>query len=258
MPFFSPEYLIHVFLIFVRVGALLMAAPFFGQKTVPLQVRLLLAILLSYILVGMVPGPPPPYATKTLGLMICVGIEAVTGVLLGFAAQFVFWTIQFAGEILGFQMGLSMAQVFDPINGEPSNPIGQLLSMAFLMTFLLLDGHHQVLRALVASFRVVPLAGAEVVAGGPIMIQWMGGFFSTAMRLASPFMVTFFLVDAALGVFSRVVPQADIFGIGLPLKLFVGVTMTIFFLQNFFPFVPELLSGATDNMYRLIEALVPG
>ena len=163
--------------------------------------------------------------------------------------------MQFAGEVVGFQMGLSLAQIYNPVEGLYANPLGRLLSLSFMIVFLLIDGHHHVLRALVGSFDVVPLAGAHLAATGPLLLKWTGALFVTALRLASPFMVTIFLVDTALGVFARVVPQADLFSLGLPLKLLTGLGMLYFFLQNLFPVIPDLVTLMLNDLLALIEAL---
>ena len=107
--------------------------------------------------------------------------------------------------------------------------------MTFLLVFLILDGHHQVLRALVASFEVVPLTGAQLASPGTLMLTWTGQLFVTALRLASPFMITIFLVDMSLGIFARVAPQTEIFSMSLSLKLVVGVILFFLYIGNFFP-----------------------
>ena len=109
MPFLEPGYLFSVFLVFVRIGSMMVSAPFFGHRSVPVRVKIPLAVLLAYSIVGLVPGPLPEHVAHPVGLMLAVGIEALTGVLFGFAAQFIFWSVTFAGEIIGFQMGLSIA-----------------------------------------------------------------------------------------------------------------------------------------------------
>jgi flagellar biosynthetic protein FliR len=165
--------------------------------------------------------------------------------------------VEFAGEIIGFQMGLSIAQVYNPISGATSNPLGRFLTVAFLLVFLVLDGHHYILRALVVSFEVVPLAGANLAATGPLLLGWTGQLFITALRLAAPFMITIFMLDAALGVFARLIPQADLFSLGLPLKLFAGLSLTYFYLQHFFPVIPDMILTMYGDMLTLIEMLVP-
>jgi flagellar biosynthetic protein FliR len=250
----DPAYLFTILLVFARIGGLMVAAPVFSHMAVPVRVRIFIAALMAYILVGFVPGPLPPQIGHPVELIVSVGIEALTGVMLGFAAQFIFWSVQYAGEIIGYQMALGLATVFNPIDGMHSNPIGRFLMTSMLLVFILLDGHHQILKALVFSFEVVPLAGANLAAGGPLMLEWTGEFFSTAIRLASPFMITIFLVDASLGVFARVAPQADLFSVALPLKLLVGLTMMIFFVANLFPVFPSMVENMFNAMLALIEA----
>jgi len=252
--FLAPAFLIGLFLIFVRIGGMMTVAPFFGHQSVPVRVRILCSAALAWGLVGLVPSALPPHATEPAALLVAVVIEVLTGVAIGYAAQFIFWSVQFAGEVIGFQMGLSMAQIYNPAEGLYANPIGRLLSFSFLMVFILIDGHHHILRALVGSFDVVPLAGARLAATGPLLLDWTGALFITALRLAAPFMVTIFLVDVALGVFARVVPQADLFSMGLPLKLLVGFGIMYFFLQNFFPVIPDLVTQMINDLLQLIEA----
>ncbi|MFQ5571038.1 MAG: flagellar biosynthetic protein FliR [Rhodothermales bacterium] len=257
MPVINPEYLLRIFLVFVRISGLIVAAPFFGHGSVPVRVKILLGFLLSYALVGIVPGPLPPNVEHPAALAAAVVVEVLTGLALGYATQFIFWSVQFAGEVIGFQMGLAMAQVYNPLEGGYANPLGRILSLSFLIVFIMIDGHHHILRGLVTSFEVVPLAGANVAATGPLLLKWTGALFLTALRIASPFMITIFLVDVTLGVFARVVPQADLFSVGLPLKLLVGLGMVAYFLQNFFPAIPNLIAQMLEDMLNLIEVLIP-
>ncbi|WP_456427669.1 flagellar biosynthetic protein FliR [Rhodocaloribacter sp.] len=252
MAYLDPEYYLSVFLVFVRIGGLMLTAPFFGQTTIPVRLRIFIAVLLAYLIVGLRPGPLPEAAFTTFGLVLLVGIEALTGAVIGLSSQFIFWGVQYAGDILGFQMGLSLAQVFNPIDGQQTNPMGRFLLMTFLLVFILLDGPHLLLIALISSFDVVPLGGANLAAVGPLMLDWTGGLFLTALRLAAPFMVTFFLVEATMGIFARVVPQADLFALSMPLKLLIGLGLGYVFLQNFFPVIPSFV----DQMYDALQTLI--
>ena len=234
----------------------MLSAPFFSHASFPAKVKIPMALLISYGLVGLVPSSLPENIFHPVGLMIAVGIEALTGVMLGYAAQFIFWAVQYAGEVMGFQMGLALANVYNPMDGLHSNPLGRFLVMSTLLVFILLDGHHYILRAVVASFDVVPLAGARLSAGGPIMLDWTGRFFMTALRLASPFMITIFLLDVSLGVFARIAPQANLFIMGLPMKLILGLSLAVLFVQNFFPIIPQMIQQMFNDLLFLIEGLV--
>ncbi len=253
----DPASLLRLALVFGRVGGVMVSAPVFGQKSIPVPLKVLLAVLLSEILSGFAQGDLPPHVTQPVGFVLAVSVEVLTGLLIGYAVRFVFWSVEFAGEMIGFQMSLSMAQVYDPMSGASSNPLGRLVTWAFLVLFLILDGPQAIVVGLAKSFVAVPLGGADLAAGGPLLLSWTGGFFSTAVRLATPFLVALFLVDVGLGVFARVVPQADLFSISLPLKLLAGLAISIAFMSAFFPLAPGLVDSATAGLDALFAALAP-
>ncbi len=253
----DPASLLRLALVFARVSGVMVAAPVFSQKAVPVPVKVILSVILSVILVGFAGGDLPPHAGHPVGFLVAVGVEVLTGLLIGYAVRFVFWAVDMAGETIGFQMSLSMAQVYDPMSGVASNPLGRLVTFAFLLLFILLDGPQAIIIGLARSFVAVPLGGADLGAGGPLLLSWTGGFFATAVRLAMPFLVALFLVDVGLGVFARVVPQADLFSISLPLKLLAGLAISIAFMASFFPLAPSLVDGATAGLDALFAALAP-
>lgn len=255
---FYPDFYLLLLLVFVRIGGVMVAAPFFNLPNIPVRVRVFLALIIAYTVTFTLPHELPPHAHQAAGFFFYLVVEALTGLLLGFAAQFIFFAVQFAGEAIGFQIGLSLAQVYNPIDGTPSNPLGRLLSMTLLLVFVLLDGHHYVLEALSASFQVVPPAGARLAQGGLLLQEWMRDFFVTALRLAAPFMITIFLVDTALGVFSRVVPQADLFTLSLPLKLMTGLVLTYLIMQTFIPYLPTMVRQVLEDMLLLVDVIRPG
>lgn len=257
MSLLDTGYVLRVLLVFVRISGLFMAAPFFGQQTVPVRVRVLAAALLAYSLAGFATGSLPDYVTHNVGFALVLVLEAGTGLLMGFAARIIFWAIDFAGTIMGYQMALSLAQSFNPMSGTSSTPLGQILSYTFLLAFLLADGHHLLIRALVHSFELIPLGGANLAAGGPLLLEWIGAFFRIAVRLSAPFLVVLFLVDIAMGIFARLVPQANLFTLSLPAKLLMGVGVFFIFMQGLFPAFPPLVERIGRMVMELLEAMAP-
>ena len=257
MSVLDTEYLLYAFLVFVRIGGLLSAAPYFEQRIIPVRIKVLFAISVAYVMVGIVPHPEGLPVTKPAALAYFVTIELLTGVVIGFAARFVFFAIRFAGEFIGFQMAISISQVISPTDGQSSNPISNILMMAFTLVFLILDGHHQLFRALVLSFEVIPLTGATLSNPGSLMLSWTGELFVIAIRLAAPFMITIFLVDMTLGIFARVAPQTEIFSMSLSLKLVVGSFLLFLYIKNFFPVLPGLIEQMGYDLLEMIEALAP-
>jgi len=249
--------IVRVLLVFVRVSGLLLAAPFFGQNSIPTRVRVLTGAVLAYGLAGFATGPLPEYIAHDVGFVLVVLVEAGTGLLIGFTARMIFWAVNFAGTVMGYQMALSLSQSFNPMTGASSNPLGQILSYTFLLAFLLLDGHHMLLRAFAQSFEVIPLGGGLLAPSGPLLLEWMGDFFRVALRLAAPFLVLLFLTDVALGIFATLIPQANLFTLSLPAKLLVGTAVFLFFIQGFFPSVPPLVDRIDQMVMEIIRAIAP-
>jgi flagellar biosynthetic protein FliR len=244
-----------VFLVFVRIGAVLLSAPFFGHTTVPVRLRILFAVFLAFVLTGYAHPPSAGLSTDATPMLVATVVEAATGLTIGFVAQFLFWSVQFGAEILGFQMGLSLAQVYNPIEGMSSNPIGRFISLALLMVFIMFEGPQQILQALVGSFDAIPLASADLSLTAEQIVRWAGELFSTGVRLASPFIVSFLLVEMSLGIFARVVPQADLFALGLPVKLMVGLGLTYYLMEGLFALFPSLVQGMVDQVTTVIEIM---
>jgi len=251
----NTAFVVRLFLVFARISGFFFSAPVFSHRSIPVQLRVFLALLLAFLLTTVLPMHTPEYVAHPLGLILATALEALTGLLLGFAVQFVFWTVQFASEIIGFQVGLTLAQVYDPIAGSRANPLGRFFIMSLTILFLLLNGHHEVIRGLATSFQWIPLAGADFPHSGELLLQWVGVLFSTALRLATPFMFTILILDLALGILVRMVPQADLFSIALPLKLLLGLIITYFFLNTFFPFASQLLERMVQYLAEMIAAL---
>jgi flagellar biosynthetic protein FliR len=249
--------IVRVLLVFVRISGLLLAAPFFGQNSIPTRVRVLLGVVLAYSLAGFATGPLPEYVAHDVGFVLVVLVEAGTGLLIGFTARLIFWAVNFAGTVMGYQMALSLSQSFNPMTGASSNPLGQILSYVFLIAFLLLDGHHMLLRALAQSFEVIPLGGGLLAPSGPLLLEWMGDFFHIALRLAAPFLVLLFFTDVALGIFATLIPQANLFTLSLPAKLLVGTAIFFAFIQGFFPSVPPLVDRIDQMVMEVIRTIAP-
>lgn len=248
---------VRVLLVFVRISGLLVAAPFFGQNSIPTRVRVLAGAVLAYSLAGFATGPLPEYVSHDVGFVLVVLLEAGTGLLIGFSARLIFWAINFAGTIMGYQMALSLSQTYNPMTGASSNPLGQILSYTFLLAFLLLDGHHALIRALVQSFELIPLGGGILAPSGPLLLEWMGDFFRIALRLAAPFLVLLFLTDVALGIFATLIPQANLFTLSLPAKLLVGIAIFFVFMQGLFPSFPPLIDRIDRMVMELLRTIAP-
>jgi flagellar biosynthesis protein FliR len=220
---FVPVFLLALF----RVGGMMMFAPLFGSAKIPRRVRALLAIILA---LGVAPAVVVPSVLPTTpwGLAIGIGGEMVFGLVVGTVMSLVFIAVQWAGEIIGQQMGFNLSEVFDPQFGSSSSLIGDMYFMLLLVIFLCLRGHHAMLQGLVASFAVLPPLSVGMSAG---LLSSLAGTLEwatvLAFQLAAPMLVSMLIVDLVLGFLGKTMPQMNIMTAGLSIRSFAGMLVLI-------------------------------
>jgi flagellar biosynthetic protein FliR len=209
-----------------RVSGLMVFCPFLGSDAVPIPVKAGLTLLLT-VMLHPLHGP----AALTLGswqwaqTMVS---ELLVGLLLGIVANFLFEAALLAGQILGVQIGYSLATVFDPQTNADTPVLSEFHQMAALLIFLQLNVHHWLLRALVRSFAYLPPGGAHAtlaMAGG--LLQAADGIFLTGVQIAAPSLVATLIADMALGFLGKASPQLPVLFIGLAVKNLVGLSVLI-------------------------------
>ena len=225
-------------LVLARIAGLVVAAPLFGHLLVPLRVRAALALVLTAALVSVVtPGPSP---TGLLSLAGAVGLESALGVIMGLVAQFVFAGVMLGGQVAGMQMGFGMASLIDPQSHAQVTVVAQWQELLALLVFLVLDVHHLLLRALLASFQAIPPGGLGIGSAGLAGVLTLAGdVFSLGVRVAAPVLLVVLLTNAALGVLARTIPQVNVFVLGFPLNVGVGLVV----LGAALPFTFRLLAA---------------
>ena len=213
-------------LVFARVGSALMLLPGFGELYVPQRYRLILAVLLAVVIAPVLsPGLPAlPAAPSSLALLLIA--EIVIGLFLGTIARFMLLALETAGNIISMQLGLSAAQIFNPMLGQQSTLPATMLSLIGLMVVFATDTHHLLLRATVDSYGV--FAAGRLPAIGDLsdaITRVAAASFRLGLELAAPFLVVGTVFFAALGVLSRLVPQLQIFFVTLPVQILGGLAV---------------------------------
>ena len=209
-------------LVFSRVGGALAAAPMFGSLNVMPPVRIGLTALTALLLAPVV-GPAPAVMGLWDGVLALIA-EFVVGVMLGLLTYFVFVAVQLAGQIVDIQMGFGIVNVIDPVTSNQVSVMGQVKFLIAILVFLAVDGPHMVLGALGDSFRLIPLGeGSLGSAGWQVFSGRFGDVFTLAFRFSAPVMGALFLTNLALGVLARTVPQMNVFIVGLPISIAVGL-----------------------------------
>jgi flagellar biosynthetic protein FliR len=206
---------------FVRILAWLSFDPLLGNKAVPARVRVALAMVLAMVVTPMLPVDTSLQLTSGDGVLILLQQIAI-GAALGFALRIVFTAVEYAGQLMGLQMGLSFATLFDPVNGAQTQVVAQFLVLTTALILFAFNGHHLVITALVQSFQDIPI-GATLSPDGFVMLaRWGGVLFEVGLHISLPVTAALLATNLTIGMMSRASPQLNIFAIGFPLTLGVG------------------------------------
>jgi flagellar biosynthetic protein FliR len=228
MPF-DPRDFWAFLLVFSRVTALVATAPVFSSAAIPRTVKVGLAGLVSLATVPVVFPHVPTPPGDLFSLAGQIGAEAAIGALLGFLANMVFAAVQIAGTVVDTQIGFAIIHVLNPYTGQPTAAIGQFYYQFALTLFLLADGHASLIGSVVGSFGVVGPGAAHFAGDVPgVLIDMMGQMFLLGFRIAVPAAAVLLVVDVSFAIVARAVPQMNVFIVGLPAKVIIGlITLSV-------------------------------
>lgn len=254
MSLLSAEYILAAFLIFVRVSSLVMTAPFFNSAAFPARVKLSFALIISFILSFIIPADSVliPLETELPFLATAIILEILVGVALGLVGQLIFAGIEMAGQLISLKITLSFAQIVNTMTQQKSDVVGNLFSMLAVLVFLAMEGDKIYLSGLVKSFELIPINQAELQQAGPFMLEVANYLFIIGVQLAAPFLIVLFLLDLTLAIFARVMPQANILFIAIPIKLLLGFVLLSWLL----PYMPDAFSRIFEHLYDYLIQIV--
>lgn len=239
---------------FVRIAAMLSALPLIGGRLLPMRVRLVLALALTWVVFPLVGSVPPVDPLSPVGILL-VANQVLIGAAMGFALQVVFNALVVGGQIVGASMGLGFASVVDPQNGIQVPVVSQLYFILGALVFLSLDGHLRMVELVARSFVSLPVDGRGLDPGHfHGLALWGALMFGEGMRLALPVVSVVLLTNLALGVATRAAPQLNVFALGFSVTLILGLTAMLLTLGNLGPQFTDLLARA----FGRIAALVAG
>ena len=252
-------YEVHVFLlVFLRISTMLFLFPIFGSANIPVQLRIALSLLLAIMLTPFALGGEPLAVPRTLWEYLPLLLkELFVGICIGYVASFLFVALQFAGRLIDTEMGFAMVEMMDPFTDTSTTSTGQLKILLFTIVFLLVNGHLFLLLAVARSFELIPLLEASVPDGRVVELfsRLSAGVFVSALKLAAPVYVVLVLTSLALGIVARTVPQMNVFFVGMPLKIGVGLLTLALVL----PMMQQLFRTMTDalmhDIWRLLHLL---
>jgi flagellar biosynthetic protein FliR len=237
-----------------RILALIASAPVIGNPSLPASVKIGLGLLLTVLVAPLLPPPPSLDPASATGLLI-LAQQVLIGLAMGFAMQVVFWAAEMAGELIGLQMGLGFATLYDASVPGFIPILGQYLGIIVSLAFLAVDGHLLLLSALVESFQALPFAPLSAPSGLRALVEWGGSIFSYSVALSLPLLAALLITNLALGVLTRAAPQLNIFAVGFPLTILVGILVLALVMPYFAPALERLFIEGLTAMLRLAGAL---
>ncbi|MGH8852890.1 MAG: flagellar biosynthetic protein FliR [Telluria sp.] len=235
---------------FARIMAMLSTAPVLGEGAVPIPVRALLAVALSFVMLPVTQSSgvamPDPFSLAGVVAMV---EQAIIGGVIGLALQFAMAVISMLGFLASSQVGFSMAQMNDPVNGQASDVISGLLSLVAILVFFGIDGHLVLMGVIGQSFRAWPAGGGY----GPLLLEAvalnLAWVFSAAVLLALPIVFSTMVVQIGFGFLNRVAPSLNLFSLGFSLVTIFGLLMLVQVVR----FIPEHYVSMTNQILEMLQ-----
>ena len=227
-----------------RIAALVSVAPIFGAQNVPVRVRAGLSLAITLVVAPVLPPMPAVDPISSTGLIITVQ-QILIGLTMGFALRLVFSAFVLAGQIIGQTMGLGFASLIDPQNGVQVPVVSQFYLILTTLIFLSLNGHLILIEVLSGSFNTLPVGEHGITTNGLwSIVMWGGQVFSGAVLVSLPAMTALLVVNVAFGVMTRASPQLNIFAIGFPVMILLGVLIMMMTLPVLIPQLIHMMDEA--------------
>jgi flagellar biosynthetic protein FliR len=244
-------------LIFLRITGLFVVSPIFGRQNLPAYYKIGFSFILAIILSYTVSVPSLGLYASVLAYILLLVKEFIIGLVLGYISYLILTSIYLAGQMIDLHIGFGMVSVFDP---EAKVQLPVTANFYFILTmlvFLAIDGHHLLIYTLTESFTTLPI-GSKLVIGQPIMnfvLDLFGSVFAISFKIAAPVTAAVLIADIALGVIAKAVPQVNVFIVGMPLKILLGLGIILLTLTAFRNIVHVLMGGMQQEMMSFMEIL---
>jgi flagellar biosynthetic protein FliR len=244
------EKLLGFVMVLTRISAFFLVVPVFGWETIPMTMKVAAAVLLSIFFSLTSPLVVSAEQASAVQAMLLLGGEATYGLALGAIVSVLFSAVKLGGRIVEDQMGLTMAEILDPLTQEQSQPLASLLEMIFVIAFLAANGHHLLIKVIHRSYELFPAGKIPTMAAlAGNMLEATSMMLIAGLRLAAPMLAALLVLLVALAILARMVPEMDIFFISFPLRIVLGLVMLVVFV----PFI----DGFVGEMAQLMAKMLP-
>ncbi len=237
---------------FVRIGSMFVSIPIFSIRSLPAKVRVIVAFLITLVIVPMLTYEPDIVLFSFQGFMVTVH-QLMIGLATGFVLQMVFAVMLVGGQSIAYSMGLGFASMVDPATGVQVPVVGQIFVVSASLLFLGVNGHLLLIEMLVESFITLPIGTVGLSLNDLwSIIIWSSHIFSSGVLLAMPVMAALLFVNVSFGVAARAAPQLQVFGVGFPITIMLGMVLIWISL----PSVLDVFSDVLADGFRLISQLL--
>ena len=245
-------------LVMTRVSGLFIIAPFWGGQNIPVYFRAGIAFVISLVLFPVLDQKMAIEAPASIfGYTLAVISELFIGWLIGFVAYTALMAVNMAGKIMDMQAGFAVVNEMDPTSNQQNPLIGSFLYYLTLIIFVVTNGHHVLLSALVGSFDSVPVLGmnVDVSSLANLIVDFTAGIFLTGMKIAMPLTFAILLTNVSLGVLARTMPQMNIFVVGIPMQIIIGLFTVGIIMPFYVMFLDVLFNEMYGNISIALRAL---
>jgi flagellar biosynthetic protein FliR len=252
------SWVVHFLLIVTRISALFIMTPLLSRQNIPNPAKIGLSLLMAAIVINFAP-PPVIYPYNDLySLGFAVLRELMVGLIIGVVTLFFFNIVYTAAHVIDIQIGFSMAQTFDPAIGAQAAVTSTLLNFVLVVSFVLTGGFTQLIRTITRTFEVIPVGGGvfrpEAI---QLVIDIFIRCFALAVQVAMPVLASALILEVALGIIVRTAPQMNIFVVGIPLKVLIGLIVLMLMLPVFAVFSERIFSELFENIDRMLGGMIP-
>lgn len=233
-----------------RILALIATAPIIGNRQVPVRVKVGLAVILTIVIVPTLGDLPQVSVGSAQGMLILVQ-QIIIGAAMGFTMRMIFTAVEMAGDLAGMQMGLGFASFFDPVNASFTPILAQWMGVVASLAFLAMNGHLFIFMGLAESFRTLPIGQMMPHSAYFDIATWGGNIFAYAVQISLPLLAALLITNIALGILTRAAPQLNLFAVGFPVTLSIGLVILALTMPYFAPILDRITHDALDTMLKI-------
>ena len=245
-----------ILLVLIRMSGLFILSPVFGRQNMPALFKVGFAFFLALIYITATENLAVDYQESMVLYVIYVIKELAIGIVMGYVTYIVMSGIYLAGQIIDNQIGFGYANVLDPITNIQVPLTSNFYYTYIILIFLLINGHHMIIRALFYSYKIIPLGQLTFSSD---VIQELGSLmaemFGIALRISAPIIAAVFIADVVLGVLSKTIPEMNVFVLGMPIKVMLGLIIITITISNAVPIAEGLTTLMEENIVKFFTAM---